>query len=45
MNSIVAEVKRGMDPDTNVVLGKDVLLLCLKAGIDGGIHHGFSACP
>lgn len=32
---VVAEIKRKMDPDTNVVLGKYVFLLCLKAGIDG----------
>lgn len=31
---VVAEIKRKMDPDTNVVLGKDVFLLCLKAAID-----------
>ncbi|XP_059287553.1 protein LURP-one-related 5-like [Lycium ferocissimum] len=32
---VVAEIERKMDSDAKVVLGKDVFLLCLKAGIDG----------
>ena len=30
----VVEIKRKVDPSTNVMLGKDVFLLCLKPGFD-----------
>lgn len=32
---LVAEIKRKVDPDTNVMLGKDVFLLCIKPLVDG----------
>ncbi|CAI9100823.1 OLC1v1038002C2 [Oldenlandia corymbosa var. corymbosa] len=31
---IVAEIKRKVDPDRNIMLGKDVFLLCLKPSVD-----------
>lgn len=36
----VAEIKRKVDASTNVVLGKDVLSLCLKPGFDGAFAMG-----
>lgn len=32
---VVAKIKRKVDPKTNVMLGKDVFLLCLKPWMDG----------
>lgn len=32
---LVAKIKRKVDPQTNVLLGKDVFLLCLKPLMDG----------
>lgn len=32
---LVAEIKRKVDPNTNVVLGRDVFSLCIKPLIDG----------
>ncbi|CAI9767224.1 unnamed protein product [Fraxinus pennsylvanica] len=37
---IVAEIRRKVDTSTNVVLGKDVLLLALKPGFDGAFGMG-----
>ncbi|GAB2269494.1 hypothetical protein Dimus_004411 [Dionaea muscipula] len=31
---VVAEIRRKVDLDANVVLGKDVFLLCIKTGFD-----------
>lgn len=36
----VAEIKRKLDPSTNVMLGKDVFLLLLKPGFDGALAMG-----
>ncbi|KAG8379829.1 hypothetical protein BUALT_Bualt07G0130100 [Buddleja alternifolia] len=36
----VAEIRRKVDATTNVVLGKDVFLLSLKAGFDGAFAMG-----
>uniref|UniRef100_A0A5B6Z1M8 Uncharacterized protein n=2 Tax=Davidia involucrata TaxID=16924 RepID=A0A5B6Z1M8_DAVIN len=36
----VAEIKRKVDPTTNVLLGKDVFLLCLNPGCDGAFAMG-----
>lgn len=35
LKELVAEIKRKVDPDTNVMLGKDVFLLCLEPLVDG----------
>lgn len=35
-----AEIKRKMDPSTNVMLGKDVFLLLLKPGFDSALAMG-----
>lgn len=37
IKELVAEIKRKVDPDTNMMLGKDVFMLCLKPGIDSAI--------
>ncbi|KAG6426036.1 hypothetical protein SASPL_110250 [Salvia splendens] len=37
---IVAEIRRKVDATTNVVLGKDVFVLSLKAGFDGAFAMG-----
>ena len=36
----VAEIKRKVDPPTNVMLGKDVFWLSLKPGFDGAFAMG-----
>jgi hypothetical protein len=36
----VAEIRRKVDASTDVVLGKDVLSLCLKPGFDGAFAMG-----
>lgn len=36
----VVEIKRKVDPSTNVMLGKDVFLLCLKPGFDSAFAMG-----
>ena len=36
-----AEIKRKVDPSTNVVLGKDVFALIVKAGFDCAFAMGF----
>lgn len=36
----VAEIKRKVDPSTNVMLGKDVFLLCLKPAFDSALAMG-----
>jgi len=36
----VAEIKRKLDPSTNVMLGKDVFLLLLKPGFDSALAMG-----
>ncbi|XP_021906481.1 protein LURP-one-related 12-like [Carica papaya] len=36
----VAEIRRKVDPSTNVVLGMDVFSLCLKPGFDGAFAMG-----
>ncbi|KAF5749624.1 protein LURP-one-related 12-like [Tripterygium wilfordii] len=36
----VAEIKRKVDPSTNVMLGKDVFWLCVKPGFDGAFGMG-----
>ncbi|KAF3960791.1 hypothetical protein CMV_014524 [Castanea mollissima] len=36
----VVEIKRKVDPSTNVMLGKDVFLLCLKSGFDSAFAMG-----
>lgn len=37
---VVAEIKRKMAPCANVMLGKDVFLLCLKPSFDGAFAMG-----
>ena len=36
----VVEIKRKVDPSTNVMLAKDVFLLCLKPGFDSAFAMG-----
>lgn len=36
----MAEIKRKVDPTTNVMLGKDVFWLCLEPGFDGAFAMG-----
>ena len=36
----MVEIKRKVDPSTNVMLGKDVFLLCLKPGFDSAFAMG-----
>ncbi|EPS59500.1 hypothetical protein M569_15304, partial [Genlisea aurea] len=36
----VAEIRRKVDPTTNVILGNDVFILSLKAGFDGAFAMG-----
>ena len=36
----MAEIKRKVDPTTNVMLGKDVFWLSLKLGFDGAFAVG-----
>ncbi|CAN1193764.1 Protein LURP-one-related 12 [Linum perenne] len=38
--AVVAEIRRKVDASTNVVLGKDVLLLAVKPGFDGAFAMG-----
>ncbi|KAL3532311.1 hypothetical protein ACH5RR_005832 [Cinchona calisaya] len=35
LKELVAEIKRKVDPDMNIMLGKDVFLLCLQPLVDG----------
>ncbi|CAK9141271.1 unnamed protein product [Ilex paraguariensis] len=37
---LVAQIKRKVDPTTNVMLGKDVFLICLKPGVDSAFIMG-----
>ncbi|XP_010250151.1 PREDICTED: protein LURP-one-related 12-like [Nelumbo nucifera] len=37
---VVAQIKRKVDADTNVVLGRDVFWLCLKPGFDAAFAMG-----
>ncbi|KAI4387068.1 hypothetical protein MLD38_004929 [Melastoma candidum] len=37
---VVAEIRRKVDPTTNVILGKDVFLLCLRPGFDCAFTMG-----
>ncbi|TKY48070.1 LURP-one-related 12 [Spatholobus suberectus] len=41
MKESVAEIRRKVDPTTNVVLGKEVFSLCVKPGFDAAFAMGF----
>ncbi|MCI59816.1 protein LURP-one-related 12-like, partial [Trifolium medium] len=41
MKETVAEIHRKVDPTTGVMLGKEVLTLCVKPGFDAAFAMGF----